>query len=130
MVPVVHLQLGPRAVAKRRRSRPCSCANASSPTHDPAGGALRPLGHQGFAGALFGRPREDRVAADEIEQRLGLGLQRMDHVAIVSHLAKLAITRPATAPQGQNPRRVEQGFQPVVIDPQRRRWPIRREGAE
>src|SRR5262249_20378168 len=62
--------------------------------------------------------RKQLVAIDQIEKRHRFSAQRMDYVMIVNHMVMLlaALWRPA-ASQGQELRRAEKAFKPVVVEP-------------
>ena len=76
-----------------------SCASASSPTMS-CRPACRPSCAQRLEGAGIGRPREQLVAVDQIEQRHRLFAQRVDDVTIVDDMAALARRRPAARAAG------------------------------
>ena len=66
-------------------------------------------GHRHDAGKL--------IAIDQIEQCHRLLAQRVDDVTVVDHVAMLAAgLGRSTAPQGQEPGRAEEAFEPVVVE--------------
>ena len=85
--------------------------------HGAAGLLLALLGQQRLEGAGISAAREQLIAIDQIEQRHRLLAQRMDDVMIVDDVAVLAagLGRPTT-PQGQQLRRAEEAFEPVVVE--------------
>jgi len=84
--------------------------------HSAAGLPLAVLGQQRFECAGIGTAREQLIAIDKVEQRHRLPAQRVDDVTVVDHVAMLAagLGRSA-APQGQEPGRAEEAFEPVVV---------------
>ena len=90
----------PRRPARGRApaGRPCTAGDAG-----PAGGDQR------LPGPAEGRSREQLVAVDQVEQRLRLAAQGVDHMAVVGHAPK----RPCSARTGRRPRgRVNTGALP------------------
>jgi hypothetical protein len=57
------------------------------------------------------------VTIDQIEERHRLPAQRVDDVMVVDHMAMLAAPlRRSATPQGQQLRRAEKAFEPVIIE--------------
>ena len=85
--------------------------------HGAAGLLLAFSRQQRFEDAGISAMWEQLIAIDQIEESHRLPAQRVDDVMVVDHMAMLAgpLRRSAT-PQGQQLRRAEKAFEPVIIE--------------